>query len=181
MRESSWNRKRKLGRWRMAWKKSWKRRKRRKNPNPRAEPGNSQLFPPLLGYSRFFSQLFFQLFPNSRCPLSLFSHRATPRNGGNFVRLNLKRKTYSRGFLRGKFLRKQVKPSRIGFLGIAGLSPAGISPCGIFFSLRFGSRNGGKSLSGSEVEPTFASGAAGRGTGRRNAEVRPGIWEFFWG
>ncbi|XP_031948637.1 ATP-dependent DNA helicase Q4 isoform X6 [Corvus moneduloides] len=34
--------------------------------------------------------------------------RATPRNGGNFVRLNLKRKTYSRGCLRGKFLRKQV-------------------------------------------------------------------------
>ncbi|NXH87954.1 RECQ4 helicase, partial [Edolisoma coerulescens] len=28
--------------------------------------------------------------------------------GGNFVRLNLKRKTYSRGSLRGKFLRKQV-------------------------------------------------------------------------
>ncbi|XP_041876800.1 ATP-dependent DNA helicase Q4 isoform X2 [Corvus kubaryi] len=34
--------------------------------------------------------------------------RATPRSGGNFVRLNLKRKTYSRGCLRGKFLRKQV-------------------------------------------------------------------------
>ncbi|NWI01344.1 RECQ4 helicase, partial [Tichodroma muraria] len=34
--------------------------------------------------------------------------RALPQNGGNFVRLNLKRKTYSRGFLRGKFLRKQV-------------------------------------------------------------------------
>ncbi|NWY22580.1 RECQ4 helicase, partial [Aphelocoma coerulescens] len=34
--------------------------------------------------------------------------RATPRSGGNFVRLNLKRKTYSRGSLRGKFLRKQV-------------------------------------------------------------------------
>ncbi|NXK70627.1 RECQ4 helicase, partial [Sylvietta virens] len=34
--------------------------------------------------------------------------RAPPRNGGNFVRLNLKRKTYSRGSLRGKFLRKQV-------------------------------------------------------------------------
>ncbi|NXT69441.1 RECQ4 helicase, partial [Chaetops frenatus] len=34
--------------------------------------------------------------------------RATPRNGGNFVRLNLKRKTYSRGSLRGKFLRRQV-------------------------------------------------------------------------
>ncbi|NXB64698.1 RECQ4 helicase, partial [Struthidea cinerea] len=34
--------------------------------------------------------------------------RAPPRSDGNFVRLNLKRKTYSRGFLRGKFLRKQV-------------------------------------------------------------------------
>ncbi|NXD32004.1 RECQ4 helicase, partial [Spelaeornis formosus] len=34
--------------------------------------------------------------------------RAPPRNDGNFVRLNLKRKTYSRGALRGKFLRKQV-------------------------------------------------------------------------
>ncbi|NXO92428.1 RECQ4 helicase, partial [Certhia brachydactyla] len=34
--------------------------------------------------------------------------RAPPGNGGNFVRLNLKRKTYSRGSLRGKFLRKQV-------------------------------------------------------------------------
>ncbi|NXR37873.1 RECQ4 helicase, partial [Zosterops hypoxanthus] len=34
--------------------------------------------------------------------------RARPQNGENFVRLNLKRKTYSRGSLRGKFLRKQV-------------------------------------------------------------------------
>ncbi|NXO23296.1 RECQ4 helicase, partial [Cisticola juncidis] len=34
--------------------------------------------------------------------------RAPARNAGNFVRLNLKRKTYSRGSLRGKFLRKQV-------------------------------------------------------------------------
>ncbi|NXI76589.1 RECQ4 helicase, partial [Rhipidura dahli] len=34
--------------------------------------------------------------------------RAAPRNGGNFVRLNLKRKTYSRQSLRGKFLRKQI-------------------------------------------------------------------------
>ncbi|CAN8183556.1 unnamed protein product [Coccothraustes coccothraustes] len=34
--------------------------------------------------------------------------RAPALNRGNFVRLNLKRKTYSRGSLRGKFLRKQV-------------------------------------------------------------------------
>lgn len=75
MRESSWNPKRKLGRRRMAWKKSWKRRKRRKNPNPRAEPGNSQLFPPLLGYSRFFFPAFpkfplpfIPLFPQSHAP-----------------------------------------------------------------------------------------------------------------
>ncbi|NWI36091.1 RECQ4 helicase, partial [Picathartes gymnocephalus] len=34
--------------------------------------------------------------------------RATLGKGGNFVRLNLKRKTYSRGSLRGKFLRRQV-------------------------------------------------------------------------
>ncbi|NWR05913.1 RECQ4 helicase, partial [Paradoxornis webbianus] len=34
--------------------------------------------------------------------------RAPALNGGNFVRLNLKRKTFSRQSLRGKFLRKQV-------------------------------------------------------------------------
>ncbi|XP_023801023.1 ATP-dependent DNA helicase Q4-like, partial [Cyanistes caeruleus] len=34
--------------------------------------------------------------------------RVQPRNGGNFVLLNLKRKTYSRGNLRGKFLRKRI-------------------------------------------------------------------------
>ncbi|XP_058686011.1 ATP-dependent DNA helicase Q4 [Poecile atricapillus] len=41
--------------------------------------------------------------------------RVQPRNGGNFVLLNLKRKTYSRGNLRGKFLRKRVKPSQFFF------------------------------------------------------------------
>ncbi|NXA85759.1 RECQ4 helicase, partial [Melanocharis versteri] len=41
-------------------------------------------------------------------PKSTRKSRAPPRSGGNFVRLNLKRKTYSRGSLRGKFLRKQV-------------------------------------------------------------------------
>ncbi|XP_074390036.1 ATP-dependent DNA helicase Q4-like [Zonotrichia albicollis] len=34
--------------------------------------------------------------------------RAPPRDRGNFVRLNLKRKSYSRASMRGKFLRKQV-------------------------------------------------------------------------
>ncbi|NWT07476.1 RECQ4 helicase, partial [Mionectes macconnelli] len=34
--------------------------------------------------------------------------RAAPRNAGNFVRLNLKRKTYTRFSLRGKSLRKQA-------------------------------------------------------------------------
>lgn len=53
----------------------------------------------------------------------LSPHRAPPQRGGNFVRLNLKKKSYVRGYaLRGNRLRKQVTSLFGGCLGTASMS-----------------------------------------------------------
>ncbi|NWR40711.1 RECQ4 helicase, partial [Tachuris rubrigastra] len=79
-------------------------RRSRKSPNPPAKPGNSRHFP---GVGRENSQTS-QKVGEGGVPSSRFSRRAAPRSVGNFVRLNLKRRSYSRGPRRGKFLRRQV-------------------------------------------------------------------------